>query len=44
MPTYDEDGKPNMMNTERVKIADSNEIIVDLGSNKTTDIDGEKQK
>lgn len=35
--TYDEDGKPNAMNAAWGGIADSNEIIVDLGSHKTTD-------
>ena len=35
--TYDEDGNPNAMNAAWGGIADSNEIIVDLGSHKTTD-------
>lgn len=35
--TYDEDGKANAMNAAWGGIAGSNEIIVDLGSHKTTD-------
>ena len=35
--TYDENGKPNAMNAAWGGIVGSNEIIVDLGSHKTTD-------
>lgn len=35
--TYDKDGKPNLMNAAWGGIVGGDEIIVDLGSHKTTD-------